>query len=121
VLVVVAKEAAELVVADAAGDVEGPEGAEFSGDVGVGVEDALEFGAGGFVEFSGGVAFLQEATGVPNVPIVFVELEVDEFGVGKLCEVEGCTSLSLTLSADGRNRRTSLSLTLTLSPRERGA
>ena len=64
--------------------VQRPEGAQLTGVVGVLEEDLLERGGRGGV----GAAFLQEAAGVADIPVVGVEVMGDQFGVGKLGEVD---------------------------------
>jgi len=72
-------------VAHTAGVVEGPEGAEAAGEVGVVLEHLEEGGVDGGV----GAALLQDAAGAADPPVVLVELEVDELRGGHLREVEG--------------------------------
>ena len=61
-----------------------PEGAQLTGVVGVLEENLFQRGGSGRV----GAAFLEEATGVADIPIVGVEVMGDQFGVGKLGEVD---------------------------------
>ena len=61
-----------------------PEGAQLTGVVGVLEEDLLQRGGRGRV----GAAFLQEAAGMADIPIVGIEVMGDQFGVGKFGEVD---------------------------------
>ena len=61
-----------------------PEGAQLAGIVGVLEENLFQRGGRGRV----GAAFLEEATGVTDIPIVGVEVVGDQLGVGELREVD---------------------------------
>ena len=66
----------------------GPEGTEFSGGVFIFVEDFFESVGCVAVQLSLGGTFLKEAPGMADEPVVFVEVEVDQFGVGEGSEID---------------------------------
>ena len=71
-----------------AGHVQAPQRAQFSGDVGFVVKHGEQLRVN-VVRFAGHGPLLQQAPRLPHVPIVFVPLQANEFGIVELGEIRG--------------------------------
>jgi len=82
--IVVLQRLQQKIGGNAAGDMEGPEGAESASGVFVGRGEANELAAGDIRC----AAFLKDAAGLADVPVITVELEIDEFLIGEFLEID---------------------------------
>src|SRR5262249_47573056 len=69
-------------------DAEGPEGAELAGIVGMVAEDRSQGAVGGGQILAGVGALLEDSPTLADVPVVLVQLELNEPGVGRARQVD---------------------------------
>src|ERR1700677_1543210 len=88
---------AEPVVRGAAGDVQAPQGAKLVERIAIGLEDLVKVGVHGLHGPTRGSPLLEDASGLPDVPVVVVDLQSDELGVAQFREVGKARARRLTV------------------------